>query len=92
MAGRSIFIYSEAGQRIVLSPKGKKYIMKKNTLPDFRQRQDDAAAAKKAMLTKFRSTSGPDDPASQSVAGQEKPCWQNALLAPDNGKPRCERM
>jgi hypothetical protein len=37
--------------------------MKRNVLPDFRQRQDDAAAAKKAMLGKFRATSGPDDPA-----------------------------
>jgi hypothetical protein len=37
--------------------------MKKNVLPDFRQRQDDAAAAKKAMLGKFRATPGPDDPA-----------------------------
>ena len=37
--------------------------MKKNVLPDFRQRQDDAMAAKEAILAKFRATPGPDDPA-----------------------------
>ncbi len=37
--------------------------MKKNVLPDYRQRQDDAAAAKRAMLGRFRAAPGPDDPA-----------------------------
>jgi hypothetical protein len=37
--------------------------MKKNVLPDYRQRQDDAVAAKRAMLGKFRAAPGPDDPA-----------------------------
>jgi hypothetical protein len=50
--------------------------MRKNVLPDFRQRQDDAASAKKAILAKFRAIPGPDDPA---VA--ERRMAREALLA-----------
>ena len=49
--------------------------MKKNVLPDYRQRQDDAAAAKRAMLGKFRTAPGPDDPAVVELTqGKKKPC------------------
>jgi hypothetical protein len=37
--------------------------MKRNVLPEFRQRQNDSVEAKKAMPEKFRVAPGPDDPA-----------------------------
>jgi Family of unknown function (DUF6481) len=56
--------------------------MKKNVLPDFRQRQDDAGASKRAMLEKFRAAPGPDDPA---VAERRKA--REAMLAERGPKP-----
>ncbi|MGA7485609.1 MAG: DUF6481 family protein, partial [Xanthobacteraceae bacterium] len=37
--------------------------MKTDGFRDLRQRQNDSAQAKKAMLEKFRARPGPDDPA-----------------------------
>jgi hypothetical protein len=37
--------------------------MRRNMVPDLRERQNASAQAKKAMLEKFRAAPGPDDPA-----------------------------